>query len=102
MEEHLAEVSNASSQQKWRYGSCKVSIASEGLVENEFQCIKYNELTQRGSLSFLVNFCYLSNFWYLLAVILPILFVLGRSPLLPIELSHHSPTLMHPFALKFS
>ena len=39
MEEPLAQVSSASSKQKWKYGLCKVSIASERLVENETRCI---------------------------------------------------------------
>ena len=40
MEEPLAQVSSASLQQKWKYGSYKVSIASERLLENECQCLK--------------------------------------------------------------
>ena len=61
MEEYLAEVSSASSEQKWRYASYKVSIASEGLVENETQvynglitCITvhaHSELFKYGTLS---------------------------------------------------
>ena len=38
MEEPLAHVSSASSKQKWKYGSYKVSIASERLLENGTQC----------------------------------------------------------------
>ena len=34
MEEPLAQVSSASSKQKWKYRSYKVSIASKRLLEN--------------------------------------------------------------------
>ena len=39
MEEHLTELSCASSQQKWKYELYKVSTASERPLENETQCI---------------------------------------------------------------
>ena len=41
MKEPLAQVSSTSSQQKWKYGSYKVSIASERLVENEWVNTRY-------------------------------------------------------------
>ena len=41
-EKTLGSSSSASSQQKWKYGSCKVSIASERLLENENSV--YNQL----------------------------------------------------------
>ena len=71
MEEYLAEVSSVSSQQEWRYGSYKVSIASEGLLENETQCkwVKfilpvYNEFLHGQYEDALYAYRLTSNFGY--------------------------------------